>query len=69
MSADVEYVDKAISISTTSLETIHEEFGLNAGFDIGLEMPVRSSALDGMIDNISHGEKIVQLGLKLITQK
>lgn len=56
-------VDKAININETTLESVREEFGLHEGFDIGLEMSGSSSALNSMIDNMSHGGKIAQLGL------
>ena len=40
-----------------------EQLRLTEGFDIGLEMSGRASALREMIDNMTHGGRIALLGL------
>ncbi len=47
----------------TSIAHAQHGLGLNEGFGIGLEMSGSETALQGMIDNMTHGGHIALLGL------
>ncbi|BEP30387.1 L-threonine 3-dehydrogenase [Helicovermis profundi] len=46
------------------LEDVMKELGMKEGFDVGLEMSGNASALNTMIENMSHGGKIAMLGIQ-----
>ena len=56
-------VDLAVNTKETSLAEVIKKLGMKEGFDIGLEMSGSAAALNGMIDSMSHGGKIAQLGI------
>jgi threonine 3-dehydrogenase len=56
-------VTLAVDTSTTSLEQIQKQLGMQEGFDVGLEMSGNASAFREMIANMSHGGKIAILGI------
>ena len=55
--------DLAVDVSTTRISEAQRQLGMLEGFDVGLEMSGRPSALREMIDNMNHGGKIALLGL------
>ena len=55
--------DLAVNTKETSLQEVMAQLGMKEGFDIGLEMSGNAAALNGMIDAMSHGGKIAQLGI------
>lgn len=55
--------DAAIDVSATRIREAQRELGLAEGFDVGLEMSGRASALQEMVANMNHGGKIALLGL------
>ncbi|HEX2246523.1 MAG TPA: zinc-binding dehydrogenase, partial [Arthrobacter sp.] len=55
--------DMTIDVSHGRMAEAREELRLTEGFDIGLEMSGRASALREMIDNMTHGGRIALLGL------
>src|ERR1700731_1970756 len=56
-------VTRAVDTSETPLAQIQQELGMQEGFDVGLEMSGKESALREMIANMSHGAKIALLGI------
>ena len=55
--------DVAVNPVQTPLNEVMGQLGMKEGFDIGLEMSGNPAALNGMIDVMSHGGKIAQLGI------
>jgi threonine 3-dehydrogenase len=55
--------DMVVDVSQTRLAEAQRQLDLAEGFDIGLEMSGRASALRAMIDNMTHGGRIALLGL------
>jgi len=55
--------DLAVDVSRDRLAQAQHELRLAEGFDIGLEMSGRATALREMIDNMTHGGRIALLGL------
>ena len=55
--------DMAVDVSRMHLDEAQAQLHLAEGFDIGLEMSGRASALREMIDNMTHGGRIALLGL------
>jgi threonine 3-dehydrogenase len=56
-------VTRAVDTSETPLAQVQQELGMQEGFDVGLEMSGKESALREMIANMSHGAKIAMLGI------
>ncbi|MFT4469138.1 L-threonine 3-dehydrogenase [Arthrobacter sulfonylureivorans] len=55
--------DMVVDVSQTRVAEAQRQLDLAEGFDIGLEMSGRGSALQAMIDNMTHGGRIALLGL------
>jgi threonine 3-dehydrogenase len=63
-----EKVGVTLAVSTvgpeaTTLRQVQERFGMQEGFDVGLEMSGNPGAFREMLDNMSHGAKIAMLGI------
>ncbi len=56
-------VSLAIDPREISLEQAQRNLGMTEGFDVGLEMSGSPIALQGMLDNMSHGGRVALLGL------
>ena len=54
---------KAVNPEKESLKSVHNELGINHGFDVGLEMSGNSEAFNQMINNMYNGGNIALLGL------
>ncbi|MGM0929712.1 MAG: L-threonine 3-dehydrogenase [Actinomycetota bacterium] len=55
--------DMCVDVSQTKVAEAQRQLELAEGFDIGLEMSGRASALQAMIENMTHGGRIALLGL------
>ncbi|MET1156172.1 L-threonine 3-dehydrogenase, partial [Arthrobacter sp.] len=55
--------DMCVDVSQTRVAEAQRQLELAEGFDIGLEMSGRASALQAMIENMTHGGRIALLGL------
>jgi threonine 3-dehydrogenase len=55
--------DLAVDVSRNRLAQAQAQLRMAEGFDIGLEMSGRATALREMIDNMTHGGRIALLGL------
>ena len=53
----------AVDVSRTRVAGAMNELGMREGFDVGLEVSGRASALQEMLANMAHGGKIAMLGL------
>jgi threonine 3-dehydrogenase len=53
----------AIDVSKTRIAEAMAQLGMREGFDVGLEVSGRASALQEMLANMAHGGKIAMLGL------
>lgn len=53
----------ALNVQTTPIDHAIKKLGMKEGFDVGLEMSGASSAIQGMLQNMSHGGKIGLLGI------
>jgi threonine 3-dehydrogenase len=53
----------AVNPTETPLAEVQRRLKMAEGFDVGLEMSGSPQALSEMIDNMSHGGKIAQLGI------
>jgi len=53
----------AIDVSKTRIADAMGQLGMREGFDVGLEMSGRASALQEMLANMAHGGKIAMLGI------
>ena len=53
----------AVNPSETSLADVQEQFGMQEGFDVGLEMSGNAVAFRDMVANMSHGAKVAMLGI------
>ncbi|WP_017973513.1 L-threonine 3-dehydrogenase [Actinopolyspora halophila] len=56
-------VDFAMNVSEHEPHEVQERLGMTEGFDVGMEMCGRPSALRDMISNMAHGGHIAMLGL------
>jgi threonine 3-dehydrogenase len=56
-------VSLALNVARASIADGQRTLGLREGFDVGLEMSGRPSALREMIENMTHGGRIAILGL------
>ena len=56
-------VTVAVDTSRTPLRSVMDELGMREGFDVGMEMSGKPSALREMIGVMCHGGKIAMLGL------
>ncbi|WP_297546336.1 L-threonine 3-dehydrogenase [Amycolatopsis sp.] len=56
-------VDLAIDVSKSTVAEAQAGLGMSEGFDVGMEMSGKPSALREMIANMTHGGKIAMLGL------
>jgi threonine 3-dehydrogenase len=56
-------VDLALNVKQTSIADAQKTFGMQEGFDVGLEMSGNASAFRDMIHNLCHGGKIAILGI------
>lgn len=56
-------VTRAVNVSHENLKDIQEELHMKEGFDIGMEMSGVPSALNQILENITHGGKIAMLGI------
>ncbi|MFD1214484.1 L-threonine 3-dehydrogenase [Arthrobacter sp. GCM10027362] len=55
--------DLAVDVSRDRLAQAQHQLRMAEGFDVGLEMSGRATALREMIDNMTHGGRIALLGL------
>ncbi|MCT2007702.1 L-threonine 3-dehydrogenase [Micrococcus lylae] len=55
--------DAAIDVSAQRIKQAQAELRMEEGFDVGMEMSGRASALQEMVANMNHGGKIALLGL------
>ncbi len=53
----------AVNTTRTSLKDVMTNLGMTEGFDVGLEMSGNIHALNGMLDVMSCGGRIAQLGI------
>ena len=53
----------AINITNSSVKSCYNDLSIKYGFDVGLEMSGKPSALNDMLENIYHGGRIALLGL------
>jgi threonine 3-dehydrogenase len=53
----------AIDVSRARIADAMGQLGMREGFDVGLEMSGRASALQEMLANMAHGGKVAMLGL------
>ena len=53
----------AVDVSHTRIADAMGQLGMSEGFDVGLEVSGRASALQEMLANMAHGGKIAMLGL------
>jgi threonine 3-dehydrogenase len=63
-----EKVGVTLAVSTagpdaTTLREVQERFGMQEGFDVGLEMSGNPAAFREMLANMSHGAKVAMLGI------
>ncbi len=56
-------VTLAANVTETKLTDVMAKLGMREGFDIGLEMSGKPSALREMLSSMTHGGKIAMLGL------
>ena len=56
-------VDLAVNVKEKTIEQAQHELGMAEGFDVGMEMSGKPSALQSMIANMAHGGRIAMLGL------
>ena len=56
-------VTLALDVSHTRVADAMSQLGMREGFDVGLEVSGRASALQEMLANMAHGGKIAMLGL------
>lgn len=56
-------VDLALDVGEHRVAEAWGELGLSEGFDVGLEISGRASALREMLENLNHGGKVALLGL------
>lgn len=54
---------RAVNPKEISLPAVQQELGMQEGFDVGLEMSGNPGAFRDMLANMSHGAKIVMLGI------
>jgi threonine 3-dehydrogenase len=55
--------DLAIDVSRERVADAQRRLGMREGFDVGLEMSGKASALSEMVDNLTHGGRVAMLGL------
>ena len=56
-------VTRALDARTESVADAQQALGMQEGFDIGLEMSGKPSALRDMLSNMAHGGRIAMLGI------
>ncbi|MEU0880116.1 L-threonine 3-dehydrogenase [Lentzea sp. NPDC005914] len=56
-------VDLAVNVAEKTIEQAQAELSMAEGFDVGMEMSGKPSALQSMIANMAHGGRIAMLGL------
>ncbi|GGU20386.1 L-threonine 3-dehydrogenase [Lentzea flava] len=56
-------VDLTVNVAEKTIEQAQHELGMAEGFDVGMEMSGKPSALQSMIANMAHGGRIAMLGL------
>jgi threonine 3-dehydrogenase len=56
-------VDLAINVAGSAIADAQTGLGMSEGFDVGMEMSGKPSALRDMIANMAHGGRIAMLGL------
>ncbi|KJK47249.1 L-threonine 3-dehydrogenase [Lentzea aerocolonigenes] len=56
-------VDLAVNVAEKTIEQAQADLGMAEGFDVGMEMSGKPSALQSMIANMAHGGRIAMLGL------
>ena len=56
-------VTRAVNVAHEKLADVQAEFGMDEGFDVGLEMSGNPSAFNDMLENMCHGGKIAMLGI------
>ena len=56
-------VTEAVNPRSASIADVQRKLGMREGFDVGLEMSGSADALQGMVDNMTHGGRIALLGL------
>src|SRR5660397_195615 len=55
--------DLAVNVTSERIADAQERLGMREGFDVGLEMSGRATALPEMIENLTHGGRVAMLGL------
>ncbi len=53
----------ALDVRKDTIEDAQKKLGMKEGFDVGLEMSGKASALQSMLANMCHGGKIALLGI------
>ncbi len=56
-------VTRAVNINRVNLKQVQKDLDMKEGFDVGMEMSGVGSALDQMLENMTHGGKIAMLGI------
>jgi len=55
--------DLAVNVAHSSVAQAQTRLGMKEGFDIGLEMSGVPSAVEEMLENLTHGARVAMLGL------
>jgi threonine 3-dehydrogenase len=55
---------RTVNVKNEKLSDVIKQLGMKEGFDVGLEMSGNASALNEMINNMTHGGKIAMLGIQ-----
>ena len=55
---------RAVNTKVEKISDVAKELGMKEGFDVGFEMSGNATALNDMINNMSHGGKIAMLGIQ-----
>lgn len=55
--------DRAVDVTSESLDAVMDELGMTEGFDVGLEMSGSEKALNQMLEAMNHGGKVAVLGI------
>jgi len=55
--------DLAVNVTQSSVARAQLRLGMKEGFDIGLEMSGVPSAVEEMLENLTHGARLAMLGL------
>ena len=54
---------QVVDVRTQTIKEVQQSLGMSEGFDVGLEMSGNASAVQEMLENMSHGGKIAMLGI------